>query len=466
MRSRTVAGWATISLAASFALSSTPVAMAQPVVTAELPVDECKISAQVADLFNEGFDRGVLAASPTGTLTAQVVFVEFPDLALGAPGNATLDDVRQGIADTEARLEGLSEGRLDVVVLEHPDPIMLTKPTTEYPATQKQDFDPRTWASFVADAITAAAGSIDFAASDVVWLFFPSAPQLPTRAQADNLVLLPGGNSPVDRAVTLPMVQQDLRATLVHETGHTFGLPDLYATSGDLPSGLYVSGWDLMGLAAGGEFFSWHRWRLGWMDDSHVRCIAPGGGGPDLKIDALTRDGPVLAAVIPTSDRRVLVVESRRADRYNGPFFSGGVFVYIVSSDVKSGEGPVRIAPKDGTEPPQFGPDFDEAPLAVGERYTDVESSTTITVVASSEWSDTVRIASTADATPPPTEPGTPANPAEPADVPARDSASTLPPTGSDSSPVLALSTGLLVTGVLVMALGRRRRSQPPVTRR
>ncbi|TYL54331.1 hypothetical protein [Agromyces mariniharenae] len=453
MRSRIVAVSATLTLAASFVLFLTPAALAQPAATSELPIADCKLESVGVGTFNEGFARDLRAATPTGTLTAQVVFVEFPDLALGAPGNASLEAVRQGIAETEERLETLSEGRLEVDVLEQNDPVMMPKNTTEYPATEDDVFGPA-WMPFVVDAVTAAGDSIDFAVSEVVWLFFPWADPLPTRAGADNVVYLPEGGPPVDRAVTLPMVEQDLRATLVHETGHTFGLPDLYDTTRELPQAQYVSDLDLMGLASGGEFFSWHRWRLGWMDDSQVRCIAPGGGVPDVTIGALTRDGPTLAVVIPTSERRALVIESRRPDRFDATI-SGGVVVYIVSSDVTTGHGPVRIAAKDGTAPPTFYADFERAPLAAGERYTDTISSTRITVMGASEWSDTVRIAATTDATPPPTEPG---SPTEPAAAPAHGSAPMLPPTGSDAASALALPAGLLVAGALVVAIGRHRR--------
>lgn len=464
MRSRIVTLSVSLALGAALVIPTASVAHAESAEAAgELPIEACKISTSTQPLFNEGFPRDLVAASPTGTLNVHALFVEFPDLSFGAPENATLAEVDESIAVGVERLETLSEGRLQVTVVDHGDPIMMPKPIADYPATELSAWSNTSWMAFVVDAVMAASPTVDFSGSDVVWVYFPWADPLPTRAEADNIVYIPEGGPPVERAVTLPtVVSNDAASTLVHETGHTFGLPDLYDTSAQLSESQFVADWDLMGLATGGEFFSWHRWRLDWIDDSQVECVAPGGGGGrDITLGALTRNGSTVAAVIPTSEERVLVIESRRSDRYNQNSSSRGLLVFVVSSNVESGAGPVRIAPKDGTEPPVFYADFESAPLQVGERYTDTASDTTITVIESAEWSDTIRIAPAAYAPPPPVDPVDPATPTDPTTTPAGGQTAALPPTGTDPVAALALSLGLLTAGLYAVTILRRRPRAP-----
>jgi hypothetical protein len=470
MRSRIVALSATLVLGAALAIpATTSVAYAESFEAAgDLSLEECKIRAAAGvGSFNEGFERDLRAAPPTGILTVQVVFVEFPDLALGAPENASLEQVHDGITAAVEHLETLSGSRLEVSVLEHEDPVMMPKPIADYPAGELSAWSNATWMTFVVDAVMAAPASIDFAASDVVWVFFPWAAPLPTRAAADNTIYVPEGGPPADRAVTLPMAAGGATGGLLaHETGHTFGLPDLYDTAKPEGTAKFVGNWDLMGMsdALGGELFGWHLWRLGWIDDTQVSCLAPGGGGGrNLTLSALTRHGPSVIAVIPTAEHRALVIESRRADRYDEHIPKIGVVVYVLSTDVPTGSGPVNVVTTDGTESPVYLADFQLAPLQTGDQYTDTSSGTRITVVASDAGSDTVRIAPADAPTPPPIDPVTPSDPGA---KPPSAATAILPPTGQDPTGAVALSAGLLTVGLFAVTLVYRRRRDRRMRRR
>ncbi|KAK7950951.1 uncharacterized protein PG986_006679 [Apiospora aurea] len=52
---------------------------------------------------------------------------------------------------------------------------------------------------------------------------------------------------------------------LVHETGHTLGLPDYYLTDGSELPGSLVGGFSLMAVTfeQAPDFFSWDKWRMG-----------------------------------------------------------------------------------------------------------------------------------------------------------------------------------------------------------
>ncbi|SEB89287.1 hypothetical protein [Streptomyces sp. TLI_105] len=59
---------------------------------------------------------------------------------------------------------------------------------------------------------------------------------------------------------------------MAHETGHAFGLPDLYGFTGT-DAHRFVAGWDVRGLISGpgSQYSAWHSWKLGWTDDAPFR---------------------------------------------------------------------------------------------------------------------------------------------------------------------------------------------------
>ncbi|MPZ70987.1 MAG: hypothetical protein GEU71_15900, partial [Actinobacteria bacterium] len=62
----------------------------------------------------------------------------------------------------------------------------------------------------------------------------------------------------------------------VHEMGHLFGLPDLYAYDGDLHR--FVGSWDIMGnIDAKPGMSAWHRNKMGWFAAEQVTCIEYSG---------------------------------------------------------------------------------------------------------------------------------------------------------------------------------------------
>lgn len=458
MRSRIVAMSATLTLAASFTLSLAPVAFAQPAATAELPIEDCKLTSTGVGTFNEGFAVDADAASATGTLVAQAIYAEFPDHPAGGPEEFWLEHLHADAMQAAANLETQSGGRLDVVVREPADWITMPKDTTAYPASDDGSWSNTKFLEFVTDAIAAAEPTIDFTGSDVIWVFYPQVAPLATRGQASNFVP-PTPDDPPMRAITLPKAGSyaAISSLIVHETGHTFSMPDLYDTSPGGAAG-YFGSWDPMsdswgdGLALEAwEFAGWHVWRFGWIDDAQVRCLDP-AASVELTLDAITRRGSSVIAVIPTGDHRAVVVESRKAERFDAAIARPGVLAYVIDTTVESGKGPIRVAPRDGTVFPTDSTGFADATLRPGDRYADPVGAFTVTVTATSETSDTVRIAPANVPTEPPST-----SPAQPA---ATGATSTLPATGTDPGVLVALSIELLLAGTVVMIAWSRRPAQ------
>lgn len=465
MRSRTVAvsaGFALVAglsfLPAGAAAGADP-AVTEPVAASTLPAAECKLTSPLWQ-YNEGFAIDEAAAAATGTLTVQAIYADFPDHRGGGEGEFWFEHLHFDAARAAANLETQSGGRLDVVMREPGEWVTLLNETTAYPHDGDAGWSNRIFHEFVTDAITAAEPTIDFTGADVVWVFFPSVAPLPTRAQADNFVpLTPDG--PVFRAITVPKVGSDAAAaaTLVHETGHTFGFPDLYNTAVPGGASTFLGAWDPMSDGWGDgaeleawEFMGWHVWRLGWIDDDQVSCIGP-DSQLDVTLDALTRRGDSVIAVIPTGVHRAIVVESRKADRFDASIIRPGVLITVVDTELGSGEGPVRVAPRDGTAFPVTPEQFADSTLLPGDRHTDPVTGLVVTVLASTDASDTVRI-TRPDA---PAEPPTTPAPVTPPAQPAAAGVATLPATGLDSAAAVATAALLLLSGVIALAGARRR---------
>ncbi|HET8778820.1 MAG TPA: immune inhibitor A domain-containing protein, partial [Agromyces sp.] len=308
---------------------------------------------------------------------------------------------------------------------------------------------------------------VDFRGVDVVWVVSPWVFPLAWYNQAANSLDIEADGHAITRAVTFPTASDsNLRALVVHETGHSFGLPDLYDTS-DLGNARFLGTWDPMSGTAGtsaGEFIGWHLWRLGWIDDDQVTCLSP-AARLDLELDALTLRGDSVIAVIPTNPSRAIVVESRRALRYDSEIARPGVLIYLVYTMDSSSA--VMVGARDGTQFPTDPEGFANATLRLGERYTDWASGLTITVTASSADSDTVRFGSIDDPTEPPVDPETdPPTDETPGAVPASSEhpGSTLPATGVAADAAWLAALAMCVAGMIALARSAFRR--PAATHR
>jgi hypothetical protein len=84
---------------------------------------------------------------------------------------------------------------------------------------------------------------------------------------------------------------------VIHETGHVLGLPDL-AFPG---AGSTFNHWDAMAtggtIGVAGGMYAWHRWKLGWLDDAQIACLAR-AGRRTARVTPLERGGGVKAVVV------------------------------------------------------------------------------------------------------------------------------------------------------------------------
>jgi M6 family metalloprotease-like protein len=202
------------------------------------------------------------------------------------------------------------------------------------------------------DAIIAADPHVDFSPYDLVYVVPATGARANTSFQTTGFSIADSKN--VTYAIELGT---DIRSTyipnnaarvLTHETLHTLGLPDLYDTS----KGNYyaatdegIGGWDIMsGIQPGGHLLAWHKWKLGWLDASQLRCVFP-GHSLDVTLTPTETGGGLKAIVIPTGPTTAYVLENRQRTGSDAGLCDTGVLLYRIDAAVGSGGLPIRVVP-------------------------------------------------------------------------------------------------------------------------
>jgi M6 family metalloprotease-like protein len=133
----------------------------------------------------------------------------------------------------------------------------------------------------------------------------------------------------------------------VHESGHTFGFPDLYSYEpivNDIKVGsfFYCGGWDMMGNIAGHstDFLAWHKWKLRWIRDDQVDVVSQSSPNPTTHfITPVETPGGTKMVVVRTGLSNAYVAEFRTKLGVNALDERGkysGVLLYRIDT-TKSG---------------------------------------------------------------------------------------------------------------------------------
>jgi len=350
-------------------------------------IDKCKIRPYSFTNVGLGIPNPTYRLPSLGDVRTIVLFADFSDV----PASQTPEEVFSLIStDAEKFFSDNSYGRMDWIFEPHFVWLRLSQQSSYYGqaiGTYKGHLE------FIQEAVTLADPDVDFSGSDsVVVLVPPEARSIPYGPafvanegqgySADGKTFANGITSGAD----LPGWGY---LWLNHESGHTLGLPDLYAYQYDTSSyedqHRYVGGFGLMGYIGGNapEFFAFERWQLGWLDDDQIVCVAE--PGKSYMLTAIEKEGGLKALMVPINEHQVLVVESRRPLGYDTQLVKPGALVYTVDSNVASGEGTLIVYPN-----PAIDPYRDQSPLGVGEsvNFNGID----VRVSAADELADTIQI--------------------------------------------------------------------------
>ncbi|AZS86700.1 M6 family metalloprotease domain-containing protein [Streptomyces griseoviridis] len=365
-----------------------PIAMARGTA-----LDPCMINGGHAVQMSEGVPTTGGYSRSTGTVRALTLMVDFSD----APGQGdALDRFREFFPQTQEWFRTASYGRLDYRP-EAPVARWLRMPRSfkEYGIERGAPFDPA-YRDLVQDIVSAADPQVDFRSYDFLNVLVT--PNAGPSALDTVLSVTFAGNPDAPVADGVPIAnasfvysrQDDGSGSyartgyrvLPHENGHVFGLPDLYTQEG----GGAVGHWDIMSedWGADNDLLGWHKWKLGWLDPSQVRC-ASGRGRSEFTLTPLARKGGPKLLFVPLGRGSGYAVEVRTREGNDEAVCRPGALIYKVDAGVDTGMGPVKVLdshPDSGgcTRSPNVHAELSDAPFTRGEVFKDPGRGIRITV--------------------------------------------------------------------------------------
>ncbi|MET9363743.1 M6 family metalloprotease domain-containing protein [Streptomyces sp. NPDC006632] len=359
----------------------------------ESPLDPCRIPATLGVQMSEGMPTPPGYAHSTGIVRALTLMIDFPD----AQGSGTaLSRYKEFFPQTSNWFRNASYGRLDYRP-EAPIPQWLRMPKafSAYGIDRGSPYEPG-YHRLVQDMIAAAGSRVNFSKYDLVNVLVT--PNAGPSALDTVLSVTFSGNEDAPYADGVPLsntsfvysrqddgsgsYSQTGYRVLPHENGHVFGLPDLYTAQG----GGAVGHWDIMSedWGANNDMLGWHKWKLGWLDNSQVSCVTGTGEGQYALTPLSTEGGPKLLFVPVTKDSGY-AVEVRTQTGNDEAVCKPGVLIYRVDATIDTGRGPVTISdsePTTGgcTRRPNVNAELSDAPYTTGETFTDHTSGVRIAV--------------------------------------------------------------------------------------
>ena len=375
------------------AVSATQTMDPKPTATIAVPatesasVDACKLPPLSFTNVGLGLPNPAFKMPSVGDVKTIVLFADFSDVPASQTPEELLSVISPG---AETYYAEMSYGRMNWKLQPHPVWLRLSQPSAHY-GEGIRSYDGHL--EFIQEAVALADADVDFSTADSVIVLVP--PEASAIPYGPAFGASPGGGYSADGKIFANGATSgaDLPGWgsywLNHETGHMMGLPDLYAYQYD-PNNYpdqhrFVGDFSLMGFIDGSApgFFAFERWQLGWVDDAQIICQTT--SDQTTTITPIETQGGIKAVIVPISESKALVVESRRPIGADAGLVKSGALVYLVDTSIYSGEGTIKVFPVLEDDPYRV-----QAPLAIGETIT-VEG-ITVTVMDANYQGDTVQI--------------------------------------------------------------------------
>ncbi|MGQ0641788.1 MAG: M6 family metalloprotease domain-containing protein [Gemmatimonadaceae bacterium] len=319
------------------------------------PLSSCQLARGPNTYLTEGPTDYDLNTRATGIVRAVMIFIDFADAQQNESTHSVYNLIVPEALDW---LREASFGRLTLNVTAVHKWYRMPRSAQSYGMADGVTFPEHV--AYIADAVRLADADVDFSQYDVFYITATHTPLVPTSPAfvtfrgfgvlADGKELRNGATFGADARITSPYGAH----VFVHETGHIFGLPDLYSFLGEpYPDVLrFIGGWDTMSsLIPGAHFLAWHKLKLGWIDPSQADCLS-GRGGLEAIIEPLETSGGLKLIAVLLDSSRAVVAEVRRPLGRDARLCDFGVLLYEVDARTPNGYGPVVIrGAAFGTEP-------------------------------------------------------------------------------------------------------------------
>ena len=374
-----------------FTLTITKVAAKQ----AYLPATACRLEDQTGNIrMAVGFPKREYRLPSEGRINALIIPVDFSDV----PGQGNPEELFRVMTDESARFfYSQSDGRVQFNFQSLDTWLRAPFKSDAYRLGSWNQGDAGGYFSAV---LALADPLVDYSLFDVVYVLSPKETPASSIAYGPAFPSMPGDeamttNEGLVRNGTISGADawQNFPGAgwkwLSHETGHLFGIHDLYTVSKPATYG----SWDLMSLnwsTAAIAINAWNRYIQGWLVESQVRCVEPKDLGTPVEalITPIERESDGIKAVmVPLSSKKILVMESRRSEGYDVlSEAQAGLLVYTVDMTIQSIEGGWNTQRRPGSTTS----DFTDAALKVGDKIT--VDSIQIEVISRDASGDRVRL--------------------------------------------------------------------------
>lgn len=289
-------------------------------------------------------------APSTGPLRAALIFVDFPDSPAEQFGYSTEDLYAPLKSQPSDLYTQMSYGKLNFEIVPLLDQFYrMPNTSTSYGFADEDGMTGKEHGRYINDALSAVGDSFSFAGFNILFIASPNGTEEINRsASFSNPVTAPDGTEfTAGNVITFgnDLYPEGEWKTVNHETGHAMGLPDLYPY-GPGGNALFVGGFDMMGLVWGQspDLFAWHKWRLNWVEDAEVDCVAE-NGVTSHRLSPIEVSGGTKAVAIPVNGTGYVMAEVRSKQGVNSEACDEGtgVLLYTTDSSIGSGDGPVRV---------------------------------------------------------------------------------------------------------------------------
>jgi M6 family metalloprotease-like protein len=210
-------------------------------------------------------------------------------------------------------------------------------------------FNPEAYFNFAKEIISKTDSDIDFTGVNFLFIVFP--PGIKNEEIGTFLVHTQGTYSTREGNIfNLIMAGGDYNSasTYIHEFGHALGLTDIRDTldlGNQKSDGMY---YDIMNNPTYPELLVWHRYLLGFLENSQIHCINSSDASTHWLVPVASVSKQVKGIIIPLSSTEAVIVESRRAIGFDTALSSRsdlvGAVVYTLDSKIPYRRTPVKVA--------------------------------------------------------------------------------------------------------------------------
>jgi len=338
---------------------------------------------------NVGFPKRVNRLTSNGVINAVVVPVDFSDVPGTGSPSTEYREMTQGMDNFYKAISG---GRVSFKFTILDKYIRVPSKSDQYGLGKWSGGDA---GGYMKELISASDPTVDFSKFDVAYFLSPKSipsssiaygPAFVNDLKTQDGVLRNASFSGADAYQNFPGAGWKW---ISHETGHLFGLHDLYTVDPQPPT---YGSWDLMSLnwsTAAIEINAWNRYIQGWLDDNQVNCLDKSKSANEtITIDPIARINKLTKAiVVKISDSKVVVIESRRSEGFDVLSSSqAGTLVYTVDMKIGSIKGGWETQRRPGST----AKDFTDAALKTGDKI--VVEGVSIEVISQNTEGDKVKV--------------------------------------------------------------------------